>query len=385
MNLIGQFATELYLPSIPSMSQYFHVPINIIQLTITVYVLAFAVGSLLYGTLSDIFGRKPIMLSCLIIGLLGSIVCCFSFNITYLFYGRFIQGLGFSGVAVVARSITKDVSKDEKGLAKLSSTIALFYSLAIAFAPVIGGYIEKYIFWRFNFILLLFLAIFAVMLCRLKMGETNSHKRSLTIVSVIQDYIEVLTNPRFLAYNFISALTLAGVVSYQTVSPLLLQIRAGLLPDEFGYTALIITIAIIIGNFVNGQIMPKRGIVKMIGLGCKLYIIAGVIFIATGIFDLINTYIIIIPMVLYMLGAGFVYPNCSGGAMNIFDNKAGTAASVYNCFQMIGAAIGSGLISTFVSRNQLPLGVLLTIIGIVTTILSYQIQIKFVKTVNVRI
>lgn len=92
MALIGQFALELYLPSISAMAQALHVPINLIQLTI--YVLGFGLGSLIYGALSDIYGRKPVMFTCLIVGLVGSVICCLSFEIKWLFIGRFVQGLG---------------------------------------------------------------------------------------------------------------------------------------------------------------------------------------------------------------------------------------------------------------------------------------------------
>ena len=365
LGLLGQFATELYLPSMPAMAQSLHVPINMIQLTITIYVLGFSFGSLLYGTLSDKFGRKPIIFICLLIGLAGSLVCCLRFNVNWLFAGRFIQGIGFSGVAVVSRSITKDVSPDPVSLAKLASIFGVLNSIAIAFAPVIGGYIQKYSFWRVNFILLLVFTVLAVFLCWYKMPETNLNKRMLTLKVAFADYLDVLSNKQFLLYNAMSALTLAGVVSYQTISPLLLQVKVGMAPDSFGYTAVVVTAALVLGSLANSRIMPRQGTEKMIAFGCRLYIVAGLIFVVCGAFNWINMYLVLVPMVLYMIGAGLVYPNCSSGAMSIFSTKAGTAASVYNFFQMLGATIGSGLVSTHEHGSQLLLGVMLAVIGLI--------------------
>lgn len=381
LGLLGQFATELYLPSMPAMAATLNVSMNLIQLTITVYVFGYSLGSLLYGTLSDKYGRKPIIFTCLFIGFVGSIICCLSFNINMLFVGRFIQGLGFSGVAVVSRSITKDISPDQKSLAKLASILGIMNSVAIAFAPVIGGYVQKYSFWRMNFILLLIMTVATIVICWYKIVETNQNKRNLSIKTILSDYIDVLTNKKFLLYNTASSLTLAGVVSYQTISSYLLQVKVGMGPESFGYTALVITGALIIGSLANSKIMSRSGTEKMINLGCRLYIIAGVIFLVTGMLNWINMYIILIPMVLFMIGAGFVYPNCSSGAMSIFDTKAGTAASIYNFFQMAGATVGSGLISLNTHSNQLPLGIMLTIIGLVGIICCQNLPTKTVTQI----
>lgn len=254
-------------------------------------------------------------------------------------------------------------------------------SSAIAFAPVIGGYVQKHAFWRLNFILLLIMAIMGAWLCWFKLHETNLNRQVLSLKTICKDYFEVLSNPQFLLYNAISALTLAGVVSYHTISPFLLQVTVGLGPESFGYTALVITGALIVGSLVSSKVMPKHGTEKMITFGCRLFTIAGVVFIVTGAFNLVNLYIILIPMMLYMIGAGLVYPNCSSGAMSIFSTKAVTAASVYNFFQMAGATIGSGLISAHVGGNQLHLGMMLTVIGLGGILCSHQLHMKTIKQI----
>ena len=380
--VLGQFATELYLPSMPSMAIYMNVNINMIQLSIAVYVFGFAIGSMVYGTLSDKFGRRPIILICILVGSIGSLVCCFSFSLDSLLIGRVIQGIGFSGGAVVARSITKDISETREELAKVSSTMGILYASAIAFAPIIGGYIEKYMFWRINFILLLVLAIVTITLCWYKIPETNKNKRSLTINVVLHDYIDVLTNRNFLLYNIISASILSGLVAYQTMSSYLLQVRVGMSPDSFGYTALFITAALISGGFINRFLMPRRGSEKIIIVGCYLYILTSILYVITGIFGLINIYIILVPIVIAVIASGIIYPNCSAGAMSVFDTKVGTAASVYNCLQMLGATIGSIIVSLFHNANQLVLGLLFASIGGVSLFLARKLQVKVIREVT---
>ncbi len=380
--VLGQFSTELYLPSMPSMATYMGVNINMIQLSIAVYVFGFAIGSMVYGTLSDKFGRRPIILICILVGSIGSLVCCFSFSLDSLLIGRIIQGFGFSGGSVLARSIIKDISETREELAKASSTMGILYASAIAFAPVIGGYIEKYMFWRMSFILLLILAITAITFCWYKIPETNKNKRSLTISVVLQDYIDVLTNKQFLLYNIISASILSGLVSYQTMSSYLLQVRVGMSPNSFGYTALFITVALISGGLVNRFMMPRHGSEKMIIIGCYLYIITSIVYIITGILGLINIYIIMVPILIAITASGIIYPNCSAGAMGVFDTKVGTAASVYNGLQMLSAAIGSITVSLFHNANQLVLGLLFAAIGGVSLFLAQRLQVKVIHEVT---
>lgn len=382
MSVLGQFAIEVYLPSMPSMAISLNVPINIVQLTIAIYVLGFAIGSIIFGTLSDKFGRKPMLLICLITGSIGSLICCLSFSINWLLIGRIIQGIGFSGVAVITRSMFKDITATREVLANIASKMGILNSLAIAFAPVIGGYIEKFLFWRMNFILLFCASIIVTLLCWYKIPETNKNIRNLTLKIVIHDYIDVLSNKQFLLYNVISTLTVTCVVAYQTISPYLLQVKLGMTPDNFGYTALIITVALIAGSILNSKIMPRRGIEKMLILGCILYTIAGVIYVTSWFFNYITVYIILVPMMLYMIGAGTVYPNCSSGAMSIFSTKAGTAASVYNCLQMVGATIGSAFVSIgHNTLNQLLLGGLFTLIGLVGIICAQILDIKLYRKI----
>ena len=382
LSVLGQFATEIYLPSMPAMAHALGVPINMVQMTIAIYVLGFAAGSLIYGTLSDALGRKPVVFACLVIGSLGSVVCCISFTIKWLLVGRLIQGIGFSGVAVVIRSMTRDIAPDRQTLSKIASLIGILNSTAIAFAPVIGGYIEKYMFWRMNFILLLGITITTTFLSWYKIPETNINKRKLTWQIVLSDYIDVLSNRQFLMFNAMSTLTLCGLVAYQTISSYLLQVKVGMSPEDFGYTSVVITIATITGGLANSRLIPRIGIEKMLTFGCVSYIIAGLAYLLTGAFNFINLYVVLVPMIVYMTAAGIVYPNCSSGAMSIFDTKAGTAASVYNCLQMVGATVGSTLISLFHDTNQLPLGMLLLTVGGISLYCAKTLHPRVVKHVT---
>jgi len=373
-SMFGQFATELYLPSMPAMARYFNVNISVVQLSITNYTFGYAVGSFWCGYISDKSGRLKVLFPCIIVTIFGSLMCCFAFDAEFLFVGRFIQGLGLGGIGVVSRSVVRDISKTKMEFAKFASILGSVSAIAIAFAPIIGGYIEKYLFWRINFVLLFLIALCLAWLCRYKLVETNEDTGKIDLLEMIHDYFEVFKNKQFLLYNCISSLTLAGFISYQTISAYLLQVKVGLAPDSFGYTSLLVTIALILGGVINSKVVERRGVEVMLKFGSMLYLLAGALYVVGGLFNIVNVVSILLPMMLFTFGAGIIYPNASSGALSLFTKKAGTAASIYNCFQMLGGTMGSWIISSIYANTPLPLGVMFVFIGLSGMLVYYSLQ-----------
>lgn len=379
LSALGLIATDIYLPSMPSMAKYFDVGLNIVQFSISIYVLGFGIGALLYGPLSDRFGQKPVIIFCLITSVLGSLCCSIADNIIILFIGRLIQGFSLSGASVIARSITKDISQNQIQMAKMGSILGIVFPFVTATAPIIGGYIEKYAYWRWNFIALILLTLILFGLIFKKLPETNTQLRVLSFKKILNDYLEVISNKTFMKYNIISALVVAGTMSYQAISSYLLQVKVGLSPEIFGYTSLIIAFSFVGGGLLNSKMVTNRGINKMLQVGCFLFIISGVLLFTFGIFDFINVYTVMLPIMIFVAGSSIIYPTASAGAMNIFANKAGTAASVYTFLQMIGGTMGSSLISISKHLGQLQLGELYIILGFIGFIIMLTITPKVIK------
>ncbi len=379
----GQFATEIYLPSMPAMASYFNVRMSVIQLTITTYAFGFAIGSFFSGYLSDKRGRLAILFPCVIIAFIGSLLCSVSTSVDLVLVSRLIQGLGLGGVGVVARSIIRDVSTNKMELAKFASILGSVSAIAIAFAPIIGGYIEKYLYWRVDFIFLLAFTAVLAWLSKYKLVETNPNRSNINLALMFKDYYEVLKNQEFLLYNCVSSLTLAGIISYQTVSSYLLQIQVGLAPDKFGFTSVAVTVALIMGGLFNGKVVERRGVDNMLRAGAVIYMLSGLLYVLGGLFNYMTVVSILFPMVLFTFAAGIIYPNASSGALSLFTDKAGTAASIYNCFQMLGAAVGSWIIAIIHHKTQLPLGVMFVFIAMSAMLIYYQLKFKRLKQIIV--
>ncbi len=364
---LPQMSTDIYLPSMPSMAKSFATSLDMIQYTIFFYTLGFSTGALFFGPISDRVGRRPVILWSLGLATVASLITLLSTNLDIMFIARFIQGFALVGVGSTMRAVTKDICSDKEEMARFGAIMGIAIPIAAAIAPVIGGYMEEYANWRFSFaFLLLYIAAFFVYAIK-TWPETNTERLERSLKYLFFDYKEVLTNGRFFRYNSITAFALCSMYAYLTLSSYLLQVKVGLTPKDFGYTNLLISLALIISSYLNSKMIYHRGIDKMLLIGILLLGGSGVLFLLGGIFNLTNVYTIIIPLMILVFGCGFIYPNASAGGLSLFSKSAGTAGAIYAFIQMLGGSVGSGLISlmSHYGEPQSCLGLLIILQGIV--------------------
>jgi Bcr/CflA subfamily drug resistance transporter len=363
LTTLGPIATDIYLPSMPAIANSFNVPLNIVQFSIAIYMLGYSIGALFHGTLSDRFGRKPVVLTCLSIAIIGGFICCLSSIINVFLLGRFIQGLGFSGTVVLSRTIIRDIAPNQTKLIQNASTLGMLNAAITALAPLVGGYVERYAFWQLNFIILIIAPLSLSLICWFKLPETKLHKIKRSLKEISNDCIEIVTNKKFVLYNMVTTLTLGCMVAYQTISADLLQLQVGLNPDEYGYTALMITLFLGSGGFFNSRAIAKYGRKNLYNLGSYLFILAGFLYVIVGCLNISNIYSILVPISILAFSSGIMLPNSSSGAMAMFGNKTGTASSLYTFFQMLGVSIISAIISNIHHPNTVVLGILFVLSG----------------------
>ena len=155
---IGPLSTDMYVPSLPDIGRALHASTEQVQLTISSYLLGFATGQILYGPISDRFGRKPVMMAALVLYGVGSIVCATTQSIEMLAALRFVQALGGAGAIVLARAVVRDLYSGVRAGRELS-LMGSIQALAPILAPVIGGVMQTVFGWRASFILLVIFAV----------------------------------------------------------------------------------------------------------------------------------------------------------------------------------------------------------------------------------
>lgn len=371
-------STDIYLPSMPNMAHYFHTNLSILQYSIFFYTIGFSLGALFFGPISDRVGRRPVVLWNLAFAVICTSIIMVSTSLTMLFIARFFQGVALVGVGSTMRAITKDICPDKESMAKFGAILGISIPIASAVAPIIGGYIEEYFNWRVNFVFVLIYVIIFLVYSIKHLHETNHTKLERPFKFILTDYKEVLLNGVFFRYNAITAFALSSMFAYLTISPYLLQVKVGLSPERFGYSNLLISVTLIISSYINSKMIYHRGVDKMLKVGTIMLGTSGILFALAGLFHIYTLTTILIPMVVMVCGCGFIYPNASAGGLSLFAKSAGTASAIYACIQMLGGAVGSGIISliSHYGNALIGLGGLIILQGVIGTVFAKQLIIK---------
>src|SRR3990167_1594118 len=348
---LSRFVLDSYLPSLPAISQYFLIPDSRTQLTLTTYLFGFSLSQLIYGPLSDQYGRRRVILSGITIFLIGNMVCAIATNHIVLLIARLIAGIGAGACGVLNRAIASDCFKGQE-LSRAWSYTTTTLVITLIIAPILGGYIQEIFGWRSNFLLASF-CIFIVLFIVLKfLPETRDYNEqhsisSLKFQEILQNYYHILTTPTFILCTLCYTLAFSGLIAYFQISPLLLINIFGLTPSQYGWYSLIIAGSYLIGGLLVNHLAPRVNIRYLLFLGAILLVCGGMIMLIAYYFRYTNIFTIIIPSAVYVIGARIIIPNAIAGSMKNFRHLGGSSSALIGCIQMLGSASVSLIITNF--------------------------------------
>lgn len=358
---------EMYVPSLPAIAQSLHATTAQIQLSLAFFMLGFSVTHLVYGPLSDKIGRKKPMVSGIGLSLIGTGFCLFASNVYILFLGRLLQGIGMAACNALGRSLMRDLVAGNH-LARISSHLGMVMVIVMTIAPTLGGYIQYYFNWHAVFFVL-FLYTLGIWILTLKyLPEThfNLNPHATKIKVMLTNYKILLSSPVFMGYVFCVMLAYGSIIAYVTTAPFLIQTLLGYTPSEFGWLSFITGVAIFSSFFLNSRLVVKVGIARMVLVGSICMVVAGSIFLLLGWLGYFNVIVILLPVSIFCVGAGFMFSNASAGAIHAFPEIAGIAGGLYGCLQILGGAISSGMMAMFHQTNQMVLAYVFFIFGVLS-------------------
>lgn len=369
---LGLMATDIYTPAMPAVVHALNTSANTVQLTMTWFLIAAGLSQLVYGPLSDHWGRRRLIITGIVIYTLGSLFCAMAPHISWLLLGRFIQGIGVGGIMSLNRIIIRDTFSG-KQLAKALSYIGAFVALAPAIAPAIGGYIQAHSNWRWIFGLLFIFSGIMSLVCWFTLPET--HKSRIMIapsaLRIGQNYLFILKNSNFWANVICAGLAFAAMISCATINPFIIEVSLGQTADVYGLLAMISASGFIIGMFVNPHLVSRLGIDRTLKIGNFLVLVMGLIFIVTATFKILTVSAIILPTIGIELGIALVFPNAFMGAIAPFSKIAGAAGAMYGFLQVGISFLTSLVVAMLGNSNQLPLGILLFAIAAIGLIVYH--------------
>ena len=333
----------LITPSILIIKNDFNVSSEIVQLILTFYMAAAGLGQLIFGTISDRFGRRPILLMGGFLFTFASVLSVFSPDIYFLLFLRVVQGLGAAACMSMARVIITDSFKKSEAAEKLSLLTAIMVIFPLI-SLILGGFIAEtigwigtmYIFTMFGFI------IFGSVL--LKISETKTHRLdSLDIRKIFESYLSVLSNSKFVLFTLICSIQSGVFFSSFGFMPYEFA-RIGVAPLEFGFWFSFAGIGYFFGNIVNRKFAAFWGIEKLVNIGCFFSLISYLAILVMNLNGFLSPLYISIPLIVFGLGNGFTVANCIAGGVSATGRHSGTATGITGAMQMLSGGIFGTLI-----------------------------------------
>ncbi|WP_282604626.1 multidrug effflux MFS transporter [Pelagibius sp. Alg239-R121] len=337
---LGPISTDLYLPSLPSIGVALGSDTAGVQLTLSVFLAGFAVSQLIYGPLSDRYGRRPVLLIALLIYFMATVACCFADSIEWLIAARFAQALGACAGPVVGRAVVRDVFGRDRS-ARVLSYMATAVSVAPAVGPIIGGYLEIGFGWRASFIALGVFGALAFAGIYALLPETNV-RRDPTATrpgKLISNYFFLMRTRHYVGCVLICTFSYSGIFSFISGSPFILIETIQLSPSSYGLCFTAVVIGYMLGSFTSGRLTQRVGTSQMILTGTVLQCVGGMAGILLAMFGILDVYSIVGPTFVFLIGTGLAMPNAMASAIGPFPQMAGTASALLGFTQMTVAAV----------------------------------------------
>ncbi len=372
LTALGPLSTDMYLPSLPAIAADLGATTAGAQLTLSAFLLGFAVGQFAYGPVSDRVGRRPILLFGLGLFTLASLACALAPSIETLVAARFVQALGASGPIVLGRAIVRDLYEGPRAGRELSRMGSIM-GLVPALAPILGGLLHEGFGWRANFVACIVFSIGLALVILTRLPETIRARSTepLSFLAVLRGFRHLLRDRAYRVYVAFSALAYGGLFAFISGSSFVLQGVYGLSEIPYAFSFGFVVLGFIGGTFCAQRLVVRRGLDGTIGLGVAALAAGGTLMLTLVAAGMPSSLAVSVPMALYGLGVGLTMPQAMAAAMGPFPDRAGAASSLLGICQMSFAAlVGIGL-GQFLGRSALPLPIAIAAAGILALALFH--------------
>ncbi|MFZ2736807.1 MAG: multidrug effflux MFS transporter [Burkholderiaceae bacterium] len=335
--------TDLYLPVLPMLSDNFAVSMAQAQLTLTALLLAFGSSQLVWGPMSDRFGRRPILLWGLSAYVLAAIASSLAPSLNCLILWRTLQGAAMGAAVMSARAIVRDLYPPLEGAGVMSKAMSGLGLIACLSAPL-GGMLSDAFGWQMT---LLSLAVFsaitlAIVVRRFEESLQHKNPRALQPAVLLRTWRGIIGDRTFLAFSALGTASYAGLFTFLAASPFVFINLLGQSRSQFGWVLFTMPMAYIVGTFLCRRLLSRFGLRRTVAYGGAISLAAGSLLGLIALLDWVNGWTIMLPFYLYMVGHGIHQPCSQSGSVGPFPFAAGAASALNGCL-MMGVAFLMGL------------------------------------------
>lgn len=361
MTALTALSIDMSLPAMPQLQEAFGAGVSSAQLTLSGFLLGFALGQAVCGPVSDRAGRRPVLLVGLGVFALAGLACAASTSLSVLIGFRFIQGAGASVGPVIARAVVRDRYEARRAAGVLSQ-ITQVMIIAPLIAPTLGGYLLVRYGWPAIFFALGGGGVLLLLACWRLLPETVGHRTELPGGDQVGSRVNL---PRSFAghrdgigYILTVCFVYAGMFAYVGGSPFVLMDVFGVAEQNFGYYFALTAASLFVSATLNRWLLKRHTSPALIlNRGVLIVFAAGLCLCSAAWLGVGGIGGVILPMMLYLFGQGLVMPNATAAALAPHGRRAGVVSSVMGCLQTGGAALAGYLVGAFYDHTPRSLAV----------------------------
>lgn len=358
LSMLGAFSTDTYLPSFPSIGHDFAVSPPAVQQTLTIFLAGMAFMTLFHGTLSDAFGRRPVILAGLAVYVIGSLGAALSPSLPWLLASRLLQGLSAGAGYVIGRAMIRDLFSGPEAQRVLAYTIFVF-GVAPVVAPILGGWLEVHFGWTAVFYFLTGVGGILWVACASRLPESlpPEQRAPLALKLILADYHRVLSHRQFVLQCVSLALASSALYLYISSAPaFVLQILR--LPETaFGWLFIPLVSGIMLGALASSRVATIWKTGKILRVGFSLMLATASLNLLHALFLPVVVPWAILPIFLCTFSMAFVTPTMTVLSLDLFPDRRGLASSMQGAFNVGGFALLSGGVAPLLFDSPIKLAV----------------------------
>ncbi|MDO9596305.1 MAG: multidrug effflux MFS transporter [Azoarcus sp.] len=369
--------TDLYLPALPAITDGFGASMAQAQLTLSGLLLAFGLSQLVWGPISDRFGRRPVLLVGLVAYTIAAIGSAFAPSMSLLIVWRIVQGAAMGASVMCARAIVRDLYTPEAGARAMSKGLSGLGVIACLSTPL-GGLLSDLFGWHAALLALALFAAMTLAVVVLRFEETvrTPNLRALEPVTLLRTWIHILRNPTFWAFALLAMMSYGGLFTFLAASSFVFIKIMGLSKTVYGALMFSMSAAYLGGTVMCRRLLKRYGVHRTVAIGGVFSLVGGTALGVLALLGVESVWAIMVPVYLFMLGHGVHQPCGQSGAVGPFPQAAG-AASALSGFLMMLSAFGMGhWLGTHMDGTVLPLTNGMWFWGVMTAAVAWGLVLR---------
>jgi DHA1 family bicyclomycin/chloramphenicol resistance-like MFS transporter len=348
---VGPLAMNVFLPSLPGMARHFETDYAVMQLAVSFYLAATAVLQLFIGPASDRFGRRPVILICFVIFLVGTVAAVYAPTVEALLACRLLQAFA-SGGLVISRAVVRDTVGTTEAASQIGY-ITMGMSVVPMIGPMIGGFLDELYGWQAGFWLSLAFGVVALGFAFFDLNETNRN-RTGSLAEQFRAYPQLLGSGRFWGYTLSATCTGGAFFAFIGGGPFIATEMLGLTPSQYGFYFGIISVGYMLGNFLSGRFAKIFGLNRMMLSGNVVAVCGMVLAIALFAAGIYHPLSLFGPVFFTGVGNGLTLPSANAGVVSVKPHLAGSASGLGGALQIGGGAALSMLAGGLITAQSGP-------------------------------